>query len=461
MLEKDRDKRYTNIEEFLKDLKEAKAEISGIELEVKTKAIAVLPFNNISAEQESDYFSDGLAEELIMNLSRLKDMRVVSRTTSMQYKGVQKSIKAIGKELGVRYIIEGSVRKFQDNLRITAQLIDVDKDAQLWAETYKGNLADVFDIQEKVSKQIVDALMVKLTPMEKVVLEKRATLNPEAFDCYLRARDFLYRRTKNSVQFAIQLFLKAIEYDPRYAGAYAGLGEAYATLYQNFESKDIWLDKAIDTSLKALTYDSSLSEAYAALALAYFYKKSNEEAFAAGNKAIELDPNNFIGYWILGRIYHSTDRDKEALSLIKKVIELNPDFYSAYMDLRLVYDRLGEKEKVKEVLITSLSVYARYLSQHPDDARAHLFFAIDLAIAEKNEDAKSEAARAIELNPTDPLMQYNASCFYSQLGDKQLAIESLKNAMTAGYQDYEWIKRDSDLDNIRNEPKFLELMKGK
>jgi len=461
ILEKDCDKRYSNIEELLKELKEAQTGISGTEQEGKTKAIAVLPFNNISAEQESDYFSDGLAEELIMNLSRLKDMRVVSRTTSMQYKGIQKSIKTIGKELGVRYIIEGSVRKFQDNLRITAQLIDVDKDAQLWAETYKGNLADVFDIQEKVSKQIVDALMVKLTPMEKVVLEKRATLDPEAFDCYLRARDFLYRRSKNSVQFAIQLFQKAIEFDQRYAGAYAGLGESYATLYQNFESKDIWLDKAIDSSLKALTYDSSLSEAYAALSLAYFYKKSNEEALTAGKKAIELDPNNFIGYWILGRIYHSTDRDTEAINLFNKVIELNPDFYSAYLDLRLAYERLGNKEKFNEVLKAAIKVYSRYLYQHPDDSRAHMLYALDLLLVGNNEEAKSEAAKAVELNPTDPLMQYNASCFYSRLGDKNLAIETLKNAMTAGYQDYEWIKRDSDLDNIRNEPKFLELMRGK
>ncbi len=461
ILEKDCDKRYSNIEEFLKELKEVQTGISGTEQEGKTKAIAVLPFNNISAEQESDYFSDGLAEELIMNLSRLKDMRVVSRTTSMQYKGVQKNVKAIGKELGVRYIIEGSVRKFQDNLRITAQLIDVDKDAQLWAETYKGNLADVFDIQEKVSKQIVDALMVKLTPMEKVVLEKRATLDPEAFDCYLRARDFLYRRSKNSVQFAIQLFQKAIEFDQRYAGAYAGLGESYATLYQNFESKDIWLDKAIDSSLKALTYDSSLSEAYAALSLAYFYKKSNEEALTAGKKAIELDPNNFIGYWILGRIYHSTDRDNEAIDLFNKVIELNPDFYSAYLDLRLAYERLGNTEKFNEVLKAAIKVYSRYLYQHPDDSRAHMLYALDLLLVGNNEEAKSEAAKAVELNPTDPLMQYNASCFYSRLGDKNLAIETLKNAMTAGYQDYEWIKRDSDLDNIRNEPKFLELMRGK
>lgn len=461
MLEKDREKRYGDTQELIRDLEKIQAEVINTEQETKVKAIAVLPFNNISAEMESDYFSDGLTEELIMNLSRLKDMRVVSRTTSMQYKGTNKGIKDIGRDLGVRYIIEGSVRKFQDNLRITAQLIDVEKDAQLWAETYKGNLADVFDIQEKVSKQIVDALTLKLTPMEKVVLEKRATLNSEAFDCYLRARDFLNKRTKNSINFAIQQFQKAIEFDPRYAGAYAGLGEAYATLYQYFESRVQWLDKAIESSLKAITYDYNLSDAYSSLALAYFYKKSNDEAFEAGKRAIELDPLNFNGYWILGRIYHSTDRDKEAIDLLKKVIELNPEFFSAYKDLKIVYDRTGQKEKSNEILSESLDVYPKYFMQHPDDARAHLYFATTLAEANKIEEAKAEAAKAVELNPTDPLMQYNVACFYAVIGEKKTAIQTLKSAFSAGYQDYEWTKRDSDLDSIRQEPEYIEFMKGK
>ena len=460
MLEKDCENRYSNTEEFIKDLEKIRGELTGNEQESKVKAIAVLPFNNISAEKESDYFSDGLTEELIINLSRLKDM-IVSRTTSMQYKGTNKGIKDIGRDLGVRYIIEGSVRKFQDNLRITAQLIDVEKDAQLWAETYKGNLADVFDIQEKVSKQIVDALTLKLTPLEKVVLEKRATLNSEAFDCYLRARDFLNKRTKNSINFAIQQFQRAIEVDPRYAGAYAGLGEAYATLYQYFESRVEWLDRAIELSLKAITYDYNLSDAYSSLALAYFYKKSNDEAFEAGKRAIELDPHNFNGYWILGRIYHSTDRDKEAIDLFKKVIELNPEFFSAYKDLQIAYDRVGEKEKRDEIRKESLNVYPKYFRQHPDDGRAHLYYATTLAEADRIEEAKVEAAKAVELNPTDPLMQYNVACFYGVIGEKKTSIQTLKSAFSAGYQDYEWTKRDSDLDSIRNEREYIELMKGK
>ena len=286
-------------------------------------------------------------------------------------------------------------------------------------------------------------------------------MNPEAFDCNLRARDFLYRFTKNSVQFAIQLFQKATELDPRYAGAYAGLAEAYASLYQYFERKEAFLDKAIEASLKALMYDASLSEAYAALGLANFNKKALDEAMTAGQKAIELDPNNYVAYWILGRIYHTTDRDREAVDLFKKVIALNPNFYSAYGDLQIVYENLGEKEKWAETLQAALQIYPRYLLQHPDEARAHMFYATDLTKAGRIDQAKDEAAKALELSPSDPLMLYNAACFYARLGEKRLAVYTLKNAVTAGYENYEWIKRDTDLESIHNEPEYIELLKGK
>ncbi len=461
MLDKDLDKRFQNAGELINSLSLIKQDIQNASTTTKTKAIVVLPFDNISPDPDSDYFADGLTEELISNLSRLKDIRLVPRTTSMRYKGTNKDIKTIGRELGTRYILAGSVRKFQENLRISVELIDVDNDAQLWAETYKGKLADVFDIQEQVSKQIVDMLMVKLTPSEKIVLTKRSTTNPEAFDLYLRARDFLYRRTKKSMSFAVQLFLKAIELDTRYAAAYAGLGEAYSSLYLDAERNATWLDKAIESSLKALMYDSSLSEAYAALGLAYYNKRSFDEAVTASQKAIELDPNNFLGYWILGRIYHATDQDNEAVKLFKKVVELNSDFYSVYGDLEIVYARLGEKDKYDETLHKALEVYEKYLSQHPDDSRGHMYFAVDLAQVGKKEEAKAEAAKALDLSPDDPLMLYNACCFYAQLGEKKMAIDALRSALSVGYANFEWLRRDTDLDPIRNEQEFIELIKGK
>lgn len=461
MLEKDRSRRFENMQGVMGALDEVKSAIETAGAGAKTKAIAVLPFGNISPDKEGDYFSDGLTEELIANLARLKDIRVVPRATSMQYKGTTKDLKSIGRELGTRYILSGSVRKFQDNLRITVELIDIEADAQLWAETYKGKLEDVFDIQEQVSKQIVDALMVKLSPTEKVVLTKRATLDPQAFDCNLRARDSLYRYTRSGVQTAIQLFQKSIDHDPRYAEAYAGLGEAYATLYQQFDRKDDWLEKAMEAGLKALMYDPSLSEGYTTLGMVHLHKKAREEALAASRKAIELDPNNFIGYWILGRIFHTADQDREAIPLFEKTIALNPDFYSAYGDLRMAHTALGEKAKAHENLQAELLMYPRYLAKHPDDARAYMFNAIALIDAGRIEEGKRQGSKAIELSPDDPLMLYNASCFYSSLGEKALAIQALKNAIAAGYGFYEWIKRDTDLENIRGEPEFIELMKGK
>lgn len=461
MLAKDRDRRHQSMNDLLESIRSVKRDLENAGKAGITKAIALLPFENISPDKESDYFSDGLTEELILSLSKLKNMRVVSRTSTMQYKGTKKDIKTIGRELGARYILEGSVRKFQDDLRITVQLVDVESDAQLWAAKYKGKLQDIFDIQEQVAEQIVDALMVKLSPSEKVVLTKRSTENAEALDYYMRARKALYRRSKTDINNAIELFQKAIELDRRYATAYAGLGEAYASLYQDFERKESYLDQAVEASHKALMYDSSLSEAYAALGIAYFNKKMLEEALEAGRKAVELDPNNFVAYWILGRIYHTSDQDDLAVDVYKKCIELNPEFYSAHVDLCYAYEKLGENEKYKNTFQKVLQVIPHYLENHPDDGRAHMFLGIFLAQSGNIEEGKIKAEKAINLNPTDPLMLYNSACFYARIGEGSLALASLKKAITSGYQNYEWIKRDTDLDSIRNEPEYIKLTKDK
>ncbi len=461
MLEKEPEKRFQSVDEFLQALSGLGTQLEAKQASAKRLAIAVLPFATIGGDKENEYFGDGLTDELIVSLSQLKDFDVISRTNSMQYKNTTKDIKTIGKELGIRYLLEGSVRRFQDNLRITLQFIDVENSRQLWAESFKGKMEDVFDIQEQVSKQVVDALMIKLSPNEKIILTKRSTVNAEAFDCYLRAREFLYRRTKSSLQFAIHLFQKAIELDTRYAAAYAGLGESYATLHYDYDTKEVWVDKAIESSLKALMYDSTVAEAYAALAMAYFSKKSIQEAEAAARKAIDLGPNIFTGYWVLARICHVMNRDRESVELLKKTIELNPDFHTAHGELRMAYERLGEKEKMAEVIQVMLDRIPVYLSKHPDDARSHIHYATQLAVVGKEREALEQTAKAIALSPDDPLMFYNAACVYSRLGQKAEAIETLRRSIVAGLEDYEWIKSDPDFDGIRDEPGYIDMMKGK
>ena len=461
MMAKEPSKRFQKVDELIKNLHIIKEELETTEKATKIKSIAVLPFDNISPDKENDYFGEGLTGELIANLSRLKDFKVISRTTSMQYKETKKDIKTIGRELSARYIIEGNVRKFGDDLRITAQLINVDSDTQLWAETYKGKLADVFDIQEKVSKQIVDALMVKLTPTEKIELTKRPTVNAEAFDYNLRARNYLYRYSKNYIQFAIQFFEKAISLDSRYAEAYAGLGEAYAVKYAYFERKEVWLEKAMELSLKAIMYDPSLSEAYAALSLVYFYKATYDEALTAVQKALDIDPNNFFGYWILARILHTTGRDKDSVEPLKKVLKLNPNFYVAYSDLRMVYESMNETEKFNEINTEGVNFFPKYLENNPEDSRARILYANFLLITGDVEKAKSEVTTALTLNPNDNVMMYNAACVYARINEKKLAIETLKTIILAGYEDFDWMRKDPDFDNIKNDPEFIELTKGK
>lgn len=434
------------------------SELAG---EIPDEGIAVLPFENSSPDPDADYFSDGLTDELIASLSKVSELDIVSRLTSVQYKATKKDARTIGFELQARYIVTGTVRKFQENLRITAQMVDAKTNKQLWAETYKGKLEDIFDIQENVSKEIAEALKLKLTISEKVVLGKRPTLNVEAFDLYLRGKDYLYKFTKSNIEFAIQVFEKAIQLDPRYAAAYAACAEAYGQLSLLFGRKEELYEKSLELSLKALMYDSSLPEAYAALGLAYFCKKSFDDALSSSNRAIELDPDNFLPYWILGRIYFSLGKHEKSTEYFSKALALKPDFYTSMADLKMSLEAAGDKDAAMKIVDAMINFFPKYLWDHPDDARAHVFYGIQLAQLGKTAEAKSSAQKALELSPNDTLMLYNIACLYAMLNEKKESIGILKKCLEGGYQFYDWLRNDPDLDNLRDDPEFIELMEGR
>ena len=433
----------------------------GAEHLIEQGALAVLPFDNISPDQETDYFSDGLTEELIARLSLVSEIELVSRWASMQFKGRKQDIRAIGTELGARYIIGGSVRRFQESVRITVQLVDVATNRQLWGNTYKGKLDDIFDIQEQVAQQIVEALRLKLSFSEKVSLTKRQTVNAQAYDLYLRGQDYLYRLTKRSVEYAIQLFEKAIELDPRYAAAYAGCSSAYGQMYQWFSREERYRDKAQELSFKALMYDSNLPEAYAAMGLSYFIWGKFEEASASSRKAIELDPDDFIAYWTLGRIHFSNGELEESLDLFRRVIDIKPGFYAAYADLAQTCMGLGRTAEADVASEQLLALLPNYLLQNPDDSRARMYYAITLAERGRKDEAIREGAAALELSPGDPMMLYNCACLYARLGETGRAVDTLRQAMSGGYENFGWMKHDPDLDSLREDPGFIELMQGR
>ena len=423
-------------------------------------ALAVLPFDNISPDQETDYFSNGLTEELIARLSIVSEIELISRWASMQLKDRKQDIRAIGNELGARYIVGGSVRRFQDSVRITVQLVDVATNRQIWGNTYKGKLDDIFDIQEQVAQQIVEALKLKLTFSEKVSLTKRQTLNAQAYDLYLRGEDYLYRLTKRSVERAIQLFEKAIELDPRYATAYAGCSGAYGQMYWLFSRDERYREKARELSFKALMYDNNLAEAYTAMGVSYFIWGKFEEAAASARKAIELDPEDFIAHWTLGRIHFANGEYEQAYEMYQRVIKLKPEFLNAYSDLRMTCQRLGREADADRARNEQLERMPTYLLQNPDDARQRMLYATVLAEVNRRDDAVRECSLAIESSPGDPVMLYNVVCVYSRLGEPQRAIETLRQAIAAGFENFPWLHNDPDLDPLRDHPDFRALVAG-
>lgn len=424
------------------------------------KKLAVLPYRNLDSARDSDYFSDGLTEEIIARLSGLKNLEIASRSTSMQYKNTELDTVSLGRELNARYLLQGAVRRNNGDLRISTELIDVKKDVELWAEIYSGKMADVFEIQEKVSKQIVDSLKLRISPKEKVALNKRATENSEAFDNYLRAREFLFRYTRTYLLMSVDLFQKALDLDPQYAAAYAGMSEAYGMLYETHDKIPMWLERAEQSALKALIYDPSSSEAFSALGLVYYNRNSLDEALLSVQKAISFDPENFFAYWIRGRLYRMQDRDAIAAIDFNKVLELNPNFHSAYGDLQMCFEKLKDKEMLQDTIERAALFYPNYLLHEPEDARAHQFYAFTLERLGRREEAIEEMRKGVEINPNDLIIVYNAACFYALLGDKTKSIQHLKKAIDNGFRNFEYIKHDPDLYCLKEEPDYMALMQG-
>ena len=420
-------------------------------------ALAVMPFDNISPDQETDYFSDGLTEELMARLSLVSEIELISRWASKQMRDRKGDVRAIREELGARYIVGGSVRRFQDSVRITVQLVDTTTDRPLWGNTYKGKLDDIFDIQEQVAQQIVEALKLKLSFAEKISLTKRQTGNAQAYDLYLRGLDYMYRMTKRSMEYAIQLFEKAIEIDPRYAAAYAACSSACGQMYQYFSRDEQHRTRAQELSFKALMYDSNLPEAYTAMGLSYFLWDKLDEASASSRKAIELNPDDFVAHWTLGRIEFTNGELAEAYREFQRVIELKPTFFTGYLDFAMTCERLERLPESRAARARLLELIPTYLLQNPDDSRARVIYAVSLSEAQRPDDALKETAKALELSPDDPLILYNCACVYARLGQKQRALDTLKKSGTAPVN-AGWMKNDPDLASLRDEPDFITLL---
>lgn len=476
------DKRYQNIQELLKDLKQSLV----ISFPRAEKSIVVLPFEDISPGKDNEYFSDGLTEEIITDLSQVHDLLVISRSSAMTYKGTKKKIKEIGQELNVQYVLEGSVRKAGNNLKITAQLIDAINDTHLWAKKYSGTLDDVFDIQEKVSRFIVDALELKLSPEEGKKMSERPIENVPAYELYLKANAEIFKFTEEAINRAIRYLRNALDIIGDNTLLHSGLAFAYFNLVNIGAKHEEYLVKAEEHVKKALAMDPEFSKAHVVLGWIYCLGEPLKSAFHL-KKALAVSPDDSVALAVLAVDYMAMGKISAAVPLSERLIKIDPldfppnyvkgalHFYSGQNDKALkAWHRLYEIYPESAYSRFSYALILTYNNQYdqafsiidhsaktdPDTVLTKLGLMLKYGLQGEKEKAFQEMTPDFQKTcQRDYSFSHHLAGVFALLDEKKEALKWLESAVNSGLINYPLLNEyDLFLENIRSEPRFKKLM---
>ena len=457
--------RYQSATEMLSDLKSLK---EAVEASVSTvgasrprprPSIAVLPFVNMSADADQDYFCDGIAEDIINDLTHIKDLRVAARASAFVFKGRSIDAREIGKALGVDVLLEGSVRKAGNRLRITTQLTNVANGFHLWSDRYDREASDVFAIQDEIAHNIVRALEIKLSQGEREALAKAPTHDVVAYDFYLRGRRLFHQRRPAAIRQAIEMFTRAINKDPNYALAHSGIADCYSYI-SLFEDKEANLKRSFQAGQKALELDPELAEAHASRGLALSLAgRDHDEVDEEFETAIRLNPALFEAYYFYGYSCRIQQRWEKAAQLFEKAAVIYPEDYQVQNHLGMAYKTLNLREKAEDAYRRSLVNIERHLEVNPEDSRARQMGAVAFIELGDLEKGLEWGAKVVTMDPENPMLLYNSACVFSVAGDTERAIECLEKAIHTGYTNKGALLNDPDLDPIRNHPRFQTLVK--
>jgi adenylate cyclase len=421
-------------------------------------SIVVLPFNNMSGDPEQEYFSDGITEDIITDLSKVSGLFVVARNTAFTFKGKALKVQDVSRELGVTFVLEGSVRKAGARVRVTGQLINGQDGGHVWADRYDRDLTDIFAIQDEITHAIVEQLKVKLLPQERQSIAQAPTDNIEAYTYYLRGRQFLHRHSKSYYQLARRMFAKAVELDPAYARAYAGIADCDSFLFLHYHV-DISIDGILAMSARALELDQDLAEAHASQGLALSLAQRYEEAMTEFERALALDPNLFEAHYFYARACFAQAKMDRAAPLFERAAELKPDDYQSPVLLMQIYHSLGRDDEREKVARMGVERAERELMLHPENPRPAYMGANALLTLGDTERCMEWLARATAIDPDDVLTQYNVACVYSRLGKLESAFDLLERLLPhANHETKSWIRHDSDFDALRDHPRYQQIL---
>ena len=421
-------------------------------------SVVVLPFNNMSGDPEQEYFSDGITEDVITDLSKVSGLFVVARNTAFTYKGKPVKVQDVCKELGVKYALEGSVRKAGARVRVTGQLIDATDGGHVWADRYDRDLTDIFAIQDEITHAIVEQLKVKLLPQEQRSIAKAPTDNVEAYTYYLRGRQFLHRHSKSYYQLARRMFAKAVELDPGFARAYAGIADCDSFLFLHYH-ENVAIDSILAMSAQALALDDKLAEAHASRGLALSLVQRYPDAMAEFERAIALDPNSFEAHYFYGRACFAQDRPTDAAAQFERAAALKPDDYQSPAMLVMIYRAIGRERDVASAARKVVEIAEQELGKHPENPRPAYLGAGALIELGERDRAREWISRAMATDPDDVLTQYNVACVYSKLGELDVAFDLLERLLPhANHETKSWVRHDPDFDALRTQPRYSKVL---
>jgi len=420
-------------------------------------SIAVLPFANMSADPEQEYFCDGIAEDIINNLCHVRGLRIAARTSSFSFKGQNQDIRNIGNSLNVDHILEGSVRRAGKRLRITAQLITVDDGYHMWSERYDRDMEDIFAVQDEIAENVAHALEVRLTDREREIIKKAPTDDITAYDYYLRARQWAHQGVSR-IEVAIELFRKAIAKDPGFAAAYAGLANVHSHEYMYLGRIDSGMADALSNARKALELDPNLAEAHAAYGYALSLGDDFGPAQAEFDKAIELNPSLFEAYYLYARACFAHGMHKKAAELYERAADVYPEDFQALLLAASIYHSLGADARAYELLQRGYAIVERILKLDPANVRARSLGCHALAALGRIDEAVEMGQEMVRMAPDNTGALYNYACLLAVLKRDDEALDHLERTVAAGFTAKRWIENDHDWERLRAHPRFVEIL---
>ncbi|MDH3588202.1 MAG: tetratricopeptide repeat protein [Gammaproteobacteria bacterium] len=418
-------------------------------------SIAVLAFDDMSPQKDQEYLCDGIAEEILNRLAQIQDLRVASRTSSFYYKTQPADVNVIGRQLNVATVLEGSVRKAGNDLRITTQLISADDGYHLWAHSYDRKLEHIFEIQDEIAAHVADALQVTFSADGE---DCYTTSDVQAYDFYLKGIHYFRRWGLRNVLYSIDMFGKSVQLDPHYARAWAALADSYAMTCMYWQATEENLAGAESASMKALELLPGLAESHVSRGLSHVVHHKDREAIAEFETALRLDPQLFEAHYFYGRVRFQRGELQQAVELFERAEQIRPEDFQATIFLRQAYRSLGREADALAAAARGVRRAERHLELNPDDTRALNLGCAGLIDTGNKEKAMQWAARSLSIDGDNPDTLYNVACSYALGGEADRALDCLERASLGGMTIAEWAENDSDLASIHDHPRFRDLM---